>query len=249
MLLDSMKDQELIEQRVFSLFFAAANSSDESVLTLGGFNESQYAHNNPVHYIPLTNDLPGPYWGIELRALLLDSHSLYLTRHTAVIATEEPLICMPAVDFQTLINWFQSYGKCNSDGEYLWCECEGYDKVSGYPDLGMDFQNYSITLTSEEYMVPYGLNGRVYCGVVIRARDLNYWVLGNAFLRKFYSIYDLDNMRIGLAPTAVQEDNTLKAWVVAIIVVGTIFGLGLVVLACLYTATWKRRQRTELRSE
>lgn len=245
MLLDLMKEQELIEQRVFSIFFADVNSSEQSVLTFGGFNTSQYAHNNPVNYIPLASDLPGPYWGVELRSLLLDSHSLYLTWNTAIIATEEPLICMPAVDFQGLINWFRSYGSCDSDGEYLWCECEGYDKVSGYPDLGMDFRNYSLTLTSEEYMRPYGLNGEIYCMVIIKARDLNYWVLGSAFLRKFYSIYDLENMRIGLASTTVREDNILKAWVVAIVAVGAIFGIGLVVLGCLYTATWKRRQRSQ----
>ena len=249
MLLDTMKEQELIEERVFSIYFAPINSSDQSVLMLGGFNVSQYANSNPMTYIPLTSDLPGSYWGIELQSLHLDSHSLHLTWNTAVLATEEPWISMPAVDFQTLVNWFRSYGKCDTDGEYFWCECDGYDKVAGYPDIGMDFKNYSVRMSSSEYMVPYGLNGKVYCAVVIKARDLNYWVLGDVFLRKFYSVFDVDNMRIGLAAIAVSDNHTLKAWVVAIIVVAALFGIGLVVIGCLYAATWKQRRRVELGSQ
>lgn len=59
---------------------------------------------------------------------------------------------------------------------------------------GRDF-----TLNGDEYSIPLNVLG--LCVSAFQGMELprDLWVVGDVFLRKFYSIYDLERARVGLA--------------------------------------------------
>ena len=65
-------------------------------------------------------------------------------------------------------------------------------------DLTFNLGGKEYTLTGEQYVMPL-LFG--FCATAIAGMDLpgNLWILGDTFLRQYYSVYDLDNNRVGLA--------------------------------------------------
>ena len=82
----------------------------------------------------------------------------------------------------------------------LACSCSG-DGDSSFPDLqiliGSYFNKHWFTLKGTDYI--YYSEQTDHCWVeLMPEQDSDYWILGDPFLRAYYSVYDLDNRRVGL---------------------------------------------------
>ena len=125
------------------------------------------------------------------------------------------------------------------------CPCSSFD----------DEEKLSFTIDSREYAVPLSKLKRQFTGnlciLPITAIDQDRILLGLPFLREFYSVFDSDNARIGLAPLSEvscledQLDNPNSGeekkwlWLALFILAGAIFLVLLV--TCLII--WIRRCR------
>ena len=49
------------------------------------------------------------------------------------------------------------------------------------------------------------------CNFKIQPTESSYWVLGGTFLKKYYTIFDLDNRLVGLARSAYEA--TVSPWI------------------------------------
>ena len=74
-------------------------------------------------------------------------------------------------------------------------------------------------------------------------------ILGDAFLRSYYSIYDFENYRMGIAVNSYSSsyvqygnDKGLAGWAIALIVLACIFVVG-VVMAIIFNVYKKKRLR------
>ena len=105
--------------------------------------------------------------------------------------------------------------KCvnNVDRDLIFCDCNKDGDHSEFPELrfevgGLGSQHW-FKLRGRDYMF-YDPTQRK-CAVLVKPElngNMRMWLMGDPFLRAYYSIYDMDRKRIGLASVADKTRNS-----------------------------------------
>jgi len=185
----NMVDRGLLDDPTFSFWLGDANKGQEpgGELVFGGTDESRFT--GKVHWAPVRRK---GYWEVELEKVVFDGEEVDMDNTGAAIDTGTSLLAVPTM-VSDLINK-QIGAKKNFAGQYV-IEC---DKVPGLPDFSLQFNGKLFTLTGEEYI----LKVQDQCISAFMGLDIPeplgpIWIIGDAFLRKFYTIYDLGKNRVG----------------------------------------------------
>jgi hypothetical protein len=65
-------------------------------------------------------------------------------------------------------------------------------------------EGYWLEFHPEDYIIVVENEGVMGCLLGFGASNAPYWLLGDVFLRGYYSVHDMDNDRIGFAPHATS---------------------------------------------
>ncbi|CAG8468985.1 1490_t:CDS:2 [Paraglomus brasilianum] len=134
------------------------------------------------------------YWEVDLQTVYFGGEEVNFENTGAAIDSGTSLIAVPSI-VADLINK-QIGAKKNFAGQYV-IEC---DKVKNLPDFTFQFGGLNYTLNGDDYI----LKAQNQCisafmGLDIPAPLGPIWIVGDVFLRKFYTIYDLGKDRVGFA--------------------------------------------------
>ncbi|KAF9899433.1 Vacuolar protease A, partial [Lobosporangium transversale] len=135
------------------------------------------------------------YWEIDLDKVKLGDEEVEL-KAGAVIDTGSSLIVLQTA-MAEMINK-EIGAKKNFAGQYV-VECS---TVPNLPNFSFFFGKTEYTLKGEDYVLNAGgscLSGFMGMDFPEQLGDL--WIVGDVFLRKYYSAYDLGNNRVGFAPS------------------------------------------------
>uniref|UniRef100_A0A8C5N6P0 Cathepsin E-like n=1 Tax=Gouania willdenowi TaxID=441366 RepID=A0A8C5N6P0_GOUWI len=192
---DNMMAQKIVDKPVFSFYLSrSGGSSPDGELLLGGIDESLY--NGPINWIPLTSK---GYWQIKMDSVSVQGVSSFCPRGCqAIVDTGTSLIAGPTNDsflLQQLIG-----ATPTNIGEFL-IDCS---RVSSLPHVTFALGGVDYTLTAEHYVRREMLGDRELCFSGFQAVDIvtpegPLWILGDVFLRRFYSVFDRGQERVGLA--------------------------------------------------
>lgn len=199
---DSIISRKVLSWNVFA-FYYSLNEDEASEISIGSINNKRFL--GEITWIPLVPGLQD-YWLIEIEDILLDGEStgFCFSGCRAAIDTGTTLLAAPSEDLFELMERMSS--ECTDLNQY---------PVLGFRIQGKVFEiypeDYIITQSGENYDDP-GMHspGFSECTLAIMAIDVPepngpLWVLGDVFLSSFYSVFDRDNLRVGLAVAKHSE--------------------------------------------
>jgi saccharopepsin len=188
-----MVNRGLIDEPVFSFWLNSKDAGgDGGELVFGGTNPKHYV--GDIHYAPVKRK---GYWEVELEKVSFGGEDLELDPVGAAIDTGSSLIIAPST-LADLINK-ELGGKKNFAGQYV-VDCA---RIPELPDFGFTFNGKEFKLTAEEYILQ--VQGQCisgFMGMDIPAPMGPLWIIGDVFLRRYYTVYDLGNDRVGFAKAA-----------------------------------------------
>jgi hypothetical protein len=184
----NLYSQQLVSENLFA-FYLGNSMMDRGELTLGGMNPKHYT--GDITWVPL---LAATYWEIKMSDVLVggvsyaDSSVSYMK---AIIDTGTSIMTGPSAIVKSIAQSLHAVEII--EGEYF-MKCDATDNI----EFVIDGNKY--TLTPQEYLIPDGdmcLLGLM--GLDISAPTGPLWILGDVFIRKYYSVFDVANERVGLA--------------------------------------------------
>jgi hypothetical protein len=183
-----------LDQPLFAFYLQkkAGLFQKKSELILGGIDSAHYT--GSIEYLDLKSE---SYWEVPLTGIKLGASGSYIGSATsAVIDSGTSLMAGPTADVKVLATAAGATPFLN--GEYL------IDCKKDAPDVVIDLgSNLTFTLTKDDYVItdgPLCLFG--FVGIDIPAPRGPLWILGDIFMRKYYSIFDYGNKRMGFATSS-----------------------------------------------
>jgi len=190
---DQLIALNVLPEAVFSSYLAS-NSSNSSVLILGGIDPNYYT--GTINYV-VFNILQGllGYWLITGTDIKVNGKSLQnCLLCPLIVDTGTSVITGPPGYVEVLL---QAIGTVNPD-------CSNRASL---PTIAFTLSGMDMSLEPSFYVLYLpDDSGRMTCQLGIESLDPGFpmWILGDPFLRKYYTIFDRVNNQVGFA-TAVQQ--------------------------------------------
>jgi cathepsin D len=195
-----MAEKGQLEKDEFG-FFLSSNGDEGSALTLGGTNSKYYT--GEFSYVPLKSSGLGAmaYWLISADDISIGGAStkacdgFFSKGCSMVVDTGTSIITGPSKHIQELTD---AISKVTTVGEQGTIDC---DDVSKLPKLTFKLAGKDFDLEPEFYVIKAGDGqGNFECLVGLQAMDqMGLWILGDPFLRKYYTVFDRANKQVGFA--------------------------------------------------
>lgn len=184
-----MLNQKMLDEPKFA-FYLGGSDKDGGEAVFGGIDESHYE--GKITYAPVRRKA---YWEVALDAVKLGEDEMPLEDTGAAIDTGTSLIALPS-EIAEIIN--KEIGATKGwQGAYT-VEC---DKIPSMPDLTLTMDGKPYTLTAKDYILQTSESSCIsaFTGLDIPPPLGPIWIVGDVFLRKYYTIYDLGKNAVGFA--------------------------------------------------
>lgn len=183
-------DRNLLDEHKFAFYLGDANKgSDGGTATFGGVDKDLYT--GEITYLPVRRKA---YWEVEFEAITLGDETAEMDDLGAAIDTGTSLLALPS-GLAEMLN-AQIGAKKTWTGQYT-VPCESRDSL---PDLTFRFAGYNFTISPYDYTLEIsGTCASAFTPMDIPAPIGPLAIIGDSFLRKFYSVYDIEHNAVGLA--------------------------------------------------
>lgn len=182
-----MVNQKLIDEPVFAFYLADAEGASEAVF--GGVDKDHYK--GEIEYIPLRRKA---YWEVDLESIAFGDEVAELEDTGVILDTGTSLNVLPS-SLAELLNK-EIGAKKGYNGQYT-VDCAKKDSL---PDITFNLAGSNYSLPASDYILEVsGSCISTFQGMDIPAPAGPLVILGDAFLRRWYSVYDLGKNAVGLA--------------------------------------------------
>lgn len=184
--LGNANSQGLLNEPVFSFYLG---DNDDGELSVGGYDKSKYKGN--LHFVPLLEE---SYW--EIKVDNVNVNATTFGEASLIIDSGTSFIAGPTLLVDQIANVVGAT-KNDSLGQYT-IHC---NTVNSIPDIVFTIDGIDYSLSGKEAVLQAG-NVCVFAffGIDSLRSNQQTWILGDVFMRKYYTVFDMGNKRIGFAP-------------------------------------------------
>jgi hypothetical protein len=184
---ENIVNNGLVDKPEFA-FYLGNSRTDFGELTFGGVDTKKFS--GDLVYEPL---LAATYWEISLKGLQVNGASYVSGSAKAIVDSGTSLLTGPS---EVVAKIAKDIGaKEVIAGEYF-VSC-----TASLPNIDFTIGNNVYTLTPADYLIPDGdLCVFGMMGLDIPAPTGPLYILGDIFMRKYYTVFDYGNKRVGFAP-------------------------------------------------
>lgn len=186
----NMINQKLIDEPVFAFYLGDANEEgDDSEVVFGGINKDRYE--GKITTIPLRRKA---YWEVDLDSVSYGKDVADLEGTGVILDTGTSLIALPS-QLAEMLN-AEIGAKKGFNGQYS-IECSKRDSLK---DVTFGLSGYNFTIGPYDYILEVsGSCVSSFFGMDFPEPVGPLAILGDSFLRRWYSIYDHGAGTVGLA--------------------------------------------------
>lgn len=185
---DNMVNQKAVNSAEFAFYLSSVDGVP-GTLVVGGTDLNHYTP--PFNYVPLK---AATYWEINLGGLNVGGTSYVPSGgQNAIVDSGTSLLTGPSAAVAAIAAKLNARPFVN--GEYLITCNEAL-----LPNLDFIINNITYTLTPHDYIIPdppLCILGLIALDIPAPAGPL--WILGDIFMRKYYTVFDAANKRVGFA--------------------------------------------------
>lgn len=197
--IEMLYQQRKINQRIFSFYFNI-NDKKKSALNIGGYNSEYYT--GEIHY---SNVNSRNYWEIAI-------DSIYYGDNVLIDCLEK--VCSGIVDTGTSVIAapLQPYNKIKKSAN-IGMDCSGFDLLY---NLSFKIGGVMYALEPEYYILQFETAKGKNCINALMQLDAlstdfkQTFILGLPFLKKYYTVFDRENKRIGFALAKHDRQSNLN---------------------------------------
>ncbi|KAI9271401.1 aspartic peptidase domain-containing protein [Sporodiniella umbellata] len=189
----NMVQKNLLREKIFSFWVGDVNKPENyskgGEIIFGGIDKNHYVGN--VFWTPVIRQ---GYWEIGLDTVYFDGASMSSDARTAAVDTGASLIIGPTYIVDIINNQIETFRDIYGQNHV---DCSNLEKL---PEFCFMISGANLCLTGEEYIIQ--TEGQCILGIVgmdIPSPTGPLWIVGDVFLRKYYTIFDLEKNRIGFA--------------------------------------------------
>lgn len=183
----NMINQKLLDEPVFAFYLGDKDEGSEAVF--GGIDKNHYE--GKIEYIPLRRKA---YWEVDLDFIAYGDEVAELEDTGVILDTGTSLNVIPS-SLAELLN-SEMGAKKGYNGQYT-IDCAKRDSL---PDITFSLAGSNYSLPPTDYILEVsGTCISTFQGMDIPAPAGPLAILGDAFLRRYYSVYDLGKNAVGLA--------------------------------------------------
>jgi hypothetical protein len=191
--LKNMAEQKVIPAEMVSFYLT---KNDENSMAIFGGTETKY-HSKPFAWFPLRAHVP-QYWDLKLEDVLVGGK----TRGFCESRTAANDFCYACIDTGTsLIAGPSEHMKEIMKDAKIEDDCSN---LAALPNVAFKFGEHTFELTPNDYVMKSKIKGNLKCFSGFMPLDVPaprgpVWILGDLFIRKFYTAFDAGQKQIGFA--------------------------------------------------
>lgn len=225
----SMLQQGVVAQGVFGFYYDFYASNPLGDITFGYIN-SDY-HKDDIQYIGIVSET---YWPLYLTSFTLStsgssgnvtwrSEELFSRALDIIVDSGTSLLALPTSVADAI---GEMVGATTYAGYYL-AKCDAKMPTFDFQLLGGDDVVLTIHFPGELLLLPLELSvkGKTYCLIGMQGGSESFVIMGDIIMQAFYTIFDVDNRRLGFAASTQLEKNGYSNLMDNLISVGADIGV------------------------